>query len=98
MNVNDMKNILAKKLKEENTYFTKSHISMEKQGKSYKIIIKDYEHIYFKMTLSYDDYFGYEVSIYDSFSDRIIIYVDNKKDYDIENALIQLGYHIGNTF
>lgn len=98
MNVNDMKNILAKKLKEENTYFTKSHISMKKQGESYKIVIKDYEHIYFKMTLSYDDYFGYEVWIYDSFDDCNIIYVDNKEKYDIENALIQLGYHIGNTF
>lgn len=98
MNVNKMKDILAKKLKEENAYFGKSDISMKKQGEAYKIVIKGYEHIYFKMTFSYDDDFGYEVWIYDSFDNCNIIYVDSKKDYNVENALVQLGYHIAMCF
>lgn len=97
MTTAEMKEILANKLHEENTYFTKSDISIKKQGKAYKIVIKDYEHIPFKMSFDYDDYFGYMVMIAnDSF--KIIAYVDSKKDYDIESALIQLGYYIGTRF
>ena len=97
MTANDMKNILAKKLKDENTYFTKSDISIKKQGKKYKIVIKDYEHIPFQMAFDYDDYFGFIVWVHND-SLKTIAYVDSKKDYDIESALIQLGYYIGTRF
>lgn len=98
MNVENMKNILAQKLKEENSYLTKSHINMEKHGEDFTIVIKDYEHIYFKMRMYHDDDLGYVVSIYDSFDDCEVVFVNNEKFHDLENALIDLGYHIGNTF
>lgn len=98
MDVNDMKNILAKKLKEEDAYLDKSHISIKKQGNAYRITLKGYEHIYFKMDFYQDEYFGYVVSIYDSFEGCNLIFVDNKKCYDVENALVELGYHIANCF
>lgn len=97
MNAIEMKAILADKLKAENTYFAKSHISIRKNGESYKIIIKDYEHLPFTMTFEYDDYFGYTVWIHnDSFKN--IVFVDSKKEYDIKSALIELGYYIGTRF
>ena len=98
MNIQEMKNILAKKLKEENSYLDKSHISIEKQNDAYIITLKDYEHIYFKMEFYKDEDFGYVVSIYDSFEGCNLIFVDSKKGYDVENALIELGYHIAVCF
>lgn len=98
MTTAEMKNILAKKLKDENTYFTKSHINIKKLGEGYKIIIKDYEHIPFKMNFSFDNYFGYQVWIRDMCEGCNIIFVDSKKNYDIETALIHLGYYISTRF
>ena len=96
MTTQEMKNVLFDKLQAENTYFSKSDISIRKQGNGYKIIIKDYEHIPFKMTLETDDYFGFCVLVYAD--DYNIIFVDSKKSYDIEHALLQLGYYIGTRF
>lgn len=97
MTTAEMKNILANKLKDEDTYFTKSHISIRKHGEEYKIVIKDYEHIPFTMKFEYDDYFGFCVWVTnDSFKN--IVFVESKKDYDIETALIRLGYYIGTRF
>lgn len=98
MTIADMKNILADKLKEENTYFTAADISIEKNGERYKIIIKDYEHIPFEMYFTNDDYFGSEVWVKECFSGEHIIYVDSKKEHNIKSALIQLGYYIGTRF
>lgn len=97
MTTAEMKKVLADKLKAENSYFTVSDISIRKHGEKYKIIIKDYEHIPFTMSFEYDDYFGYMVMICnDSF--KIISFVESKKDYDIANSLINLGYYIGTRF
>lgn len=97
MTTNEMKTILADKLKAENTYFTKSDISIKKHGEKYKIVIKDYEHIPFTMSFNFDDYFGFTVWVTnDSF--KTIAFVDSKKEYDIKTALIQLGYYIGTRF
>ena len=98
MTTKEMKEVLSEKLRDEGTYFIKSHISIRKHGESYRITIKDYEHIPFKMSFGYDDYFGYSVWIRDEFEGCNIIYVDNEKDYDIKTALIRLGYYIGTTF
>ena len=93
----EMKAILADKLKAENTYFTKSHISIKKIGESYKIVIKDYEHLPFTMKFEYDDYFGFIVWVIND-SYKNIVFVDSKKEYDIKTALIELGYYIGTRF
>lgn len=98
MTVKEMKRVLADKLKAENTYFTMSDISIRKHGDSYKIVIKDYEHIPFKMSFEHDDYFGYCVYIKELFDNHLLIFVDDAFEYDIHHALIRLGYYIGNTF
>lgn len=93
-----MKDILFQKLQNEQCNFKKSDISITKQKDTYKIVIKDYEHIPFKMIFEHDDYFGYIVYIDDCFEHDNIVFVDNKKEYDIKTALIQLGYYIGTRF
>ena len=96
MTANDMKNVLFNKLCDENCSFVKSDISIRKQNDNYKIIIKDYEHIPFKMTFEKDEYFGHIVYVYAD--EKCIIFVDELDYYDIKNALIQLGYYIGTRF
>lgn len=96
MKTAEMKQILFEKLQAENCYFSKSDISIRKDGNGYKIIIADYEHIPFKMSFEYDDYFCYTVWVFTNGEN--IIFVDSKKDYDIKTALIRLGYYIGTRF
>lgn len=99
MTVTEMKEILFEKLQDEGTSFTKSEINIKKNDNdTYTIVIEGYEHSAFKMSFEKDDYFGFIVWVYDSFEESNIIFLDNKKDYDIKRALIRLGYHIGRTF
>ena len=97
MTTAEMKEVLASKLKEEGTYFTKSHISIKKAGNGiYKIVIKDYEHIPFIMSEEYDDYFGY--ILYIEANDHNIAFIDSKKSFDYQTAMIRLGYYIATRF
>lgn len=97
MTVNEMKTILYEKLCDEKCNFSKSDISIRKDGKDYKIVIKGYEHIPFRIMLAeYDDYFGYSTYVYADY--KIILSYDSKKDYDIKNTLIGIGYYIGTRF
>lgn len=96
MTTNEMKTILYDKLCDECCYFTKSDISIRKHGQEYRITIKDYECIPFKMFFEYDDYFGYIVYI--DTENESIAFVDSKTNYDIKTALIELGYYIGTRF
>lgn len=101
MKVAKMKDILFKKLQDEQCDFKKSDISITKQKESYQIVIKGYEHIPFKMTFEYDKYFDYIVSI-SNIGEIVdyenIVFVENEKEYDIQTALIHLGYYIGTRF
>ena len=74
MTTNEMKTILYDKLCDECCYFTKSDISIKKHGQEYRIAIKDYECIPFKMFFEYDDYFGY------------IVYIDTENESDLSSA------------
>lgn len=99
MKINEMKKVLARKLKEEGCYFTEKDIEITPYKKGYKIIVGDYTHIPFYLYAEpYDDYFGYVVSVYDEWSESTIIFVENKTKPDVETALIRLGYHVGVTF
>lgn len=101
MKTQEMKDILFQKLQDEQCDFRKSDISITKQKESYKIVIKGYEHIPFKMTFEHDNYFGYIVSISntgDIIDYENIVFVENQKEYDIKTALIRLGYYIGTRF
>jgi hypothetical protein len=93
-----MKSILASKLKEEGTYFTKSHISIRLQKNGYRITIKDYEHVPFTITTEDDEIFGKCVWVKDHWSGEYIIFKTSKTDYPIFEALLSLGYYIGTRF
>lgn len=99
MTTNEMKDILASKLKDEGTYFTKSYISIRSIKNGYRIVIKDYEHIPFTIYMEEDDYFGYCVflrGMQDYDSDDGFFY--SKSGYPLEQALLNLGYYIGTRF
>lgn len=99
MTIKEMKLVLANKLKDENTYFTVSDISIKKHGTKYKIVIKDYEHIPFTMSFEYDEYFEYHIIISDDYENIAFVEcVKNYNDADIKLALIELGYYIGTRF
>ena len=99
----EMKKVLANKLKSEGCGFTYKDITINKIKKDcYHIIIKDYEHILFRMTFEYDDFFGYCVFINEIYVNtreaENIVFIDSKYNYDIKDSLLYLGYHIANTF
>lgn len=100
MKTNEMKQILADKLKAENCYFTKKDIVINKVNNSkYTIYIKDYEHIVFSFRLFFEDdeYIVYITNEDMRYNDKSIM-IESKKEYDIESALIELGYYIGTRF
>ena len=102
MTTNEMKDILANKLKDENCYFTKSYIRIKKVKDYYEVVIKDYEHIVFRISFDYDNIFYYQTWVQKYYKDDknlleydgIVTMVDSKKDYDIKSALIDLGYYL----
>lgn len=94
---NEIKELLATKLHDEGTYFTKKHISVKQIKNGYAVTIKDYEHIPFTITAEEDEYFGY--CVYVRREDTKIIYMaDSKKAYKWAEAIRYLGYYIGNRF
>lgn len=101
MTTTEMKEILLNKLKAENCYFTKQDISIKKANENkYIIAIKDYEPINFILKLYFEDN-EYQVTIskyYNNEYDEFITLTTSRKAYDIEYALIELGYYIGTRF
>ena len=96
MTTKEMKELLATKLHEEGTYFTKSDISIKKIKDGYRIVIKDYEHIPFELKMEQDDFFGYMTMI--TANGREVYFSDSKRAYDPFNAILHLGYYIGSRF
>lgn len=97
MTTNELKDILANKLQAEGTYFQKSDISARKTKSGYRVVIKDYEHIPFTITLEDEKYFGHCVWVRLEDGDYIH-FASSKKSYPIEEAVIYLGYYIGSRF
>lgn len=99
MTTKEMKMILADKLKDENTYFTMSDISIKHSGKNYRIVIKEYEHISFRIKFENDD-FGDCICVYRHYGDNknMIIFEEGHNENSIKSVLIQLGYYIGTRF
>ena len=106
MTVKEIKETLAYKLRNEGwTGDVDSLIKIRKDKDDIWITIKDYEHIQYKLMQEADDYFGKIVQIYEywKLGDKMemgdcIAFVDSKREYRVDTALIQLGYHIGTTF
>lgn len=106
MTSREIKETLAYKLRNEGwTGNIESLISVRKDKDATWITIKDYEHIQFKLTQEIDNYFGKIVQVFEYWRDGdkleqgdCISFVDSKREYKVEEALLQLGYHIGTTF
>ena len=96
MTSKEMKELLANKLHDEGTYFTKAHIHMTKIRDGYKIVIEDYEHIPFTLRMEQDEYFGFLTTVYAD--DECIYFHDSKHEYDPFHAILNLGYYIGTRF
>ena len=98
MTTNEIKQALADKLKAEGTYFTKKDITCRKTKTGYKVVIKDYEHIPFTITLEEDDYFDYCVIITTPFEEDCISFANATYDYPIWTSILSLGYYIATRF
>lgn len=102
MKTTEMKETLLNKLHDENlTHLKKSDISITKANENkYIITLKDFEPFSFIMKLSIDEN-EYEVTISQYFNnkyDELVSYQTSQKAYDIEYALIELGYYIATRF
>ena len=107
MTTAEMKDILYNKLQDEGCYFTKRDLSVKwiPKDKAVWIVVKDYEHIKFKMTTEEDDYFGKIVNIVSYWQDgcelkrdETVAFIDSKHDYRYRDAMLRLGYYIGTRF
>ena len=98
MTTNEIKATLAEKLHDEGTYFKKSDISVKSTKTGYRIVIKDYEHIPFTVTLEEDDCLGKCVSIHTPFEDDCIVFNCATYDYPLWTSILSLGYYIGSRF
>lgn len=101
MKTQEMKDILFQKLQDEQCNFKKSDISIVKSANNlYNVTIKDYEHIPLRLELELDEFLGYVVYVqfFNGIYYKTIEMFESKKEYDIEHALIHLGYYIGTRF
>ncbi len=95
MTINEMKELLASKLKDEGTYFTKKHINISKIKNGYKIVIEDYEHVPFKLIMEHEDDCYTTYAYCDG---ECVYFYDSKyRFYDWE-AIMNIGYYIGTHF
>lgn len=99
MKTTEMKKVLLNKLHDENCNFKLSDIHIRKVKEDhYEIQIEDYTP--YRMRLFNDELFGkkdFTVMIIDNVFGSTVAFTTSSKDYDIENALIDLGYWAGNT-
>ena len=99
---NEIKAIMAKKFKEENCCFTENDIKVRLINSHIEIQIRDYDHCTFMIvpTKDGDDFavIVYECWVLSKSSKEIVGYYDSSKDYPFEEALINLAYHIAQTF
>lgn len=106
MTSKEVKEILAQKLHEEGTCFTPSDISVTTRKKNgqvegFKIVIKGYEPFVFNIQMVNNDVFDKELAVWEKYKgegDLIGLFSKKNNDYDWLCAILNLGYHIGNTF
>ena len=99
MTINEIKNLLAKKLEDEGSNFTKKDISIKRNGTGDKftIIMKDYDHCPIKIRTEVDKYFGNCIWVTYEFEDETLLF-DSKTSWAWESAIKNIGYDIANTF
>ena len=99
MTINEIKEILAKKFKDENCCFTKKDISIKREGKGdhFMITIADYEHCPIEITTEVDEYFGNCIWVKYWFEEESELF-DSKTSWEWERAIKYVGYYIANRF
>ena len=104
----EIKEIMAKKFKDEHCCFTEKDIKVELASSHIEIQIKGYEHIAFKLLPEKVDVAfiaPYTVTVYEYMplsqapNDKELVgFHDSNIDFPFEEALIELAYHISRTF
>lgn len=95
MTTNEIKDILATKLKEEGTYFKKSHIKLKRNKSGYTIIIDDYTHIPFKVVMTQEDDEYWTIVYADT---ECISFEISNYEYKEFSAILRIGYYAGTRF
>ena len=101
MTIPEMKQTLYKKLQDEQSNFKKSDIVIIKSTDNiYNVTIKGFEHIPLRLELEIDEFLGYVVYVqyYNGIFYKTVEMIESKKDYDMQHALLYLGYYIGTRF
>ena len=105
---NEIKAIMAKKFKAENSMFTEEDIKITDVGGHIEIQIKDYEHVLFKVFPEKHDcdfMVKYGVATYeympfskDPDASECVSYYGSDKAYPLKEAFVHLAYYISITF
>lgn len=98
MSILEIKEILVQKFEDEGCGFTDQDIYVTQQDNETTITIADYEHCPIRITEEKDEYFGFVLYVKDDGENEIIGMYDSKRDYPYKEALLNIGYHIANTF
>lgn len=106
MTTNEIKKTLFQKLQAENSSFTLRDISARtvsetgRDGYRVKIVIRGYEHIRFFLSAGIDCLGEYFAMVTEYFGEdfEIVSMLDSRKAPPVRDVLIDLGYHIANTF
>lgn len=93
-----MKTVLYEKLHGEGCCFKKSDISIRKIPGGYKITIKDYEHIPFRVTIDHDACIGAYIAVERMDDDSTVMFTDGTDDRHMKEAMLNLGYYIASRF
>lgn len=104
----EIKAIMAKKFRDEHCSFTEEDITVGVINGHIGIQIRGYEHIAYKLCLEKPDVEflePYAIATYeymplsaDPVSKEMIGYHGSNKDFPLEEALVELAYHIAQTF
>lgn len=98
MNGIDIKSVLYEKLHDEGCYFKKSDISVRKIANCFRITIKDYEHIPFRVCVDNVDCIGKYIAVERMDVGSIVTFVNGADDCRMREVLLILGYYISCRF
>ena len=103
---NEIKAIMAQKFKDEHCCFTEKDIKVGLINSHIEIQIRDYDHITYKLFPEKDDcaftlpfaVVTYECWVISKHTKELVGYHESNKGFPFEEALVNLAYHIANTF
>lgn len=99
--INEMKDILFKKLQDEETAFKRSDIHINKTDYGYKIYLNGYEPLSFHMYIDDNDVWKHSIEVTECYKEEFNDSVDLQTDSDDESmrySLINIGYFVGTRY